>query len=84
MTRLRPSGARYHMAWAIGLCWPLLLVAPSGHHACGQDVRGKTSLQHQLDDLELKGTWYYDDLVAARKEARRTGKPLFVVLRCPP
>ncbi len=49
-----------------------------------QDVRGKSELREQLDDLELKGTWYYDDLSAAREEARRTGKPLFVVLRCPP
>ena len=49
-----------------------------------QDVRGKADLRRQLDDIELTGTWYYEDLPGAREEARRTGKPLLVVLRCPP
>ena len=45
---------------------------------------GNTRLWEQLEDLELRGRWYYDDLGAAMAEARRTGKPLLVVLRCPP
>lgn len=28
--------------------------------------------------------WIYDDLSAGLAEARETGKPLMVVLRCPP
>lgn len=47
-------------------------------------VLGKAELREKLDDLTLRGRWYYDDLEAARQEARRTGKPLFVLLRCPP
>ncbi len=47
-------------------------------------VLGKAALREKLDDLELRGRWYYDDLPGAMQEARRTGKPLFVLLRCPP
>jgi hypothetical protein len=31
-----------------------------------------------------KATGWYSDYAAARAEARRTGKPLFVVFRCEP
>ncbi|GEM_PF-4210409 len=47
-------------------------------------VLGKAELREELDDLELRGRWYYEDLPGAMQEARRTGKPLFVLLRCPP
>ena len=29
-----------------------------------------------------EGVWIKDDLSAAQAEARKTGKPIFVVLRC--
>ena len=32
----------------------------------------------------LKATGWHTDYAAARAEAKRTGKPLFVVLRCEP
>ncbi len=50
----------------------------------GQDLRGNVRLHEALEDLELRGRWYYGDLEGARAEARKTGKPLFVLLRCPP
>ncbi|HUG89578.1 MAG TPA: Trx7/PDZ domain-containing (seleno)protein [Planctomycetaceae bacterium] len=43
-----------------------------------QKVRGDREKVLSLDD------WYYDDLEAGRAEARRTGKPLLVILRCIP
>jgi hypothetical protein len=43
-----------------------------------------TPLQKALNDLEPRGAWHYDDLAGGLAEARRTGKPLLVVLRCPP
>ena len=49
-----------------------------------QDIRGDRRLHEKLDDVELAGTWYYNDLEQALREAKRAGKPLFVVLRCPP
>ena len=67
------------VSFAIG---PASVMGPTS--AMGQETKGKVELRKRLDDLELKGTWYYEDLPAAQEEARRTGKPLFVVLRCPP
>lgn len=33
------------------------------------------------DTVELAGTWIYDDLPAGIAQARREGKPLFIVFR---
>jgi len=44
----------------------------------------KEQLREALGDNALAGTWIYDDLAAGIAEAGRTGKPLFVVLRCVP
>ncbi len=66
---------------------PMLLVlmfTASGGLLYGQQLKGNVRLLRELDDIELKGRWYYEDLEGAREEARRTGKPLFVLLRCPP
>ncbi len=68
-------------------CVGLLVVAPWSARAQEhreQDLRGNVRLHEALEDLELRGRWYYGDLEAARAEARKTGKPLFVLLRCPP
>jgi serine protease Do len=43
-----------------------------------QKVRGDREKLLGLDD------WYYNDLEAAKTEARRTGRPLLVILRCIP
>ena len=60
------------------LLLPLLLLpllSPNGD---------KEKLREALGDNALAGTWIYDDLAASIAEAGRTGKPLFVVLRCVP
>lgn len=53
----------------------VLLAAPTGD---------KDKLREALDDKMLVGPWIYDDLDAGYAEAKRTGKPLLVVLRCVP
>lgn len=62
----------------------VLLLTASGGLLYGQQLKGNVRLLRELDDIELKGSWYYEDLEGAKAEARKTGKPLFVVLRCPP
>ena len=42
------------------------------------------SLGESLKDIPVAGHWIYDDLPAAIAEAKQTGKPLLVVLRCVP
>jgi hypothetical protein len=41
-------------------------------------------LKEYLADTNLVGTWVYDDLEAGYAEAKKTDKPLLVVLRCVP
>jgi hypothetical protein len=42
------------------------------------------TLRETLKDIEVAPHWIYDDLPKALEEAKRTGKPLLVVLRCVP
>ena len=44
----------------------------------------KEKLREALKDTELKGAWIYDDLDAGIAEAKKSGKPMMVVLRCVP
>ena len=44
----------------------------------------KDKLRDALGDKSLAGAWIYDDVDAGFAEARKTGKPLMVVLRCVP
>lgn len=44
----------------------------------------KDKLREALKDTELQGTWIYDDLDAGVAEAKKSGKPMMVVLRCVP
>ena len=44
----------------------------------------KEKLREAMGDHALVGTWIYDDLDAGVAEARRSGRPLMVVLRCVP
>ena len=41
-------------------------------------------VRKDLSDLRDDPTWTYNDLEAGFAEAKRSGKPLFVVLRCIP
>lgn len=42
----------------------------------------KDKLRDALGDHALVGPWIYDDLEAGYAEAKRSGKPLMVVIRC--
>jgi serine protease Do len=44
----------------------------------------KEQLRDKLKDAVVQGAWIYDDLGAGFAEAKKTGKPLLVVLRCVP
>jgi hypothetical protein len=44
----------------------------------------KDKLKAALKDVEVKGDWVYDDLDAGLAQARKTGKPAFIVFRCVP
>ena len=44
----------------------------------------KDRLRRALGDNDLVGTWIYDDLDAGYAEAKKSGKPLMVVIRCVP
>jgi serine protease Do len=44
----------------------------------------KEELREKLKDTAVKGPWIYDDLDAGFAEAKKTGKPLLVVIRCVP
>ena len=52
--------------------------------ALGSPAGDKDKLREALSDNAVAGAWIYDDLAAGIAEAARTGKPLFVVLRCVP
>jgi hypothetical protein len=55
---------------------PLLLAAALAH--------ADDKLREALKDTEPKGDWIYDDLDSAFAQAKKSGKPLMVVLRCVP
>jgi serine protease Do len=44
----------------------------------------KEKLRAAMGDTTLAGAWIYEDVDAGFAEARKTGKPLMVVLRCVP
>jgi hypothetical protein len=47
-------------------------------------AQAQTPLGESLKDIEVAPHWIYDDLPAAVDEAKTSGKPLLVVLRCVP
>jgi serine protease Do len=56
-------------------------------HVSGTDVRAEDRAERvhkDLKDFTSGGRWIYNDLPAGFEEARRTGKPMLVVLRCIP
>lgn len=44
----------------------------------------KEKLKTALKDTEVRGDWVYDELDAGLAQAKKAGKPAFVVLRCVP
>ncbi len=65
-------------AFLVTACF--LCLIPS---ASGQDER-TNRLNADRESFETSAQWYYNDLDRGFDEARRTGKPLLVVLRCVP
>lgn len=57
-----------------------LLVAAAAAHA--EDRREK--VLKDKPNVEAAGEWIYNDLPAGIAEAKKSGKPLLVVLRCVP
>jgi hypothetical protein len=49
-----------------------------------QGTSDKEKLRAAMGDTTLVGPWYYDDFEGGLAEAKRSGKPLMVVLRCVP
>lgn len=52
--------------------------------SCRPALADDSQLQQELKDTNIAPHWIYGDLDAAKAEAKRTGKPLLVVLRCVP
>lgn len=59
---------------------PLLILVLS----CTTAMTAETELQQQLKDTNLAPHWLYCDLPEAMAQAKETGKPILVVLRCVP
>ncbi|MGE0759654.1 MAG: Trx7/PDZ domain-containing (seleno)protein [Pirellulaceae bacterium] len=65
--------SRSVVMWMVGLCTVAWAAAASAQ-----------SLRETLKDIDIAPHWIYDDLPRALDQARATGKPLLVVLRCVP
>ncbi|HEX7897364.1 MAG TPA: hypothetical protein VF950_06370 [Planctomycetota bacterium] len=52
--------------------------------ACLTAPQDKDKLKTALKDVEVRGDWVYDDLDAGLAQAKKAGKPAFVVFRCVP
>lgn len=52
--------------------------------AGGMGPGDKDKLREGLKDTELQGAWIYDDLDAGIAQAKSSGRPMLVVIRCVP
>jgi len=59
----------------------LALLAVVGLAATPQQAGNNEELRKTLKDVDLVGTWIYDDLAAGYAEAKKSGKPMLVVFR---
>ena len=69
------------------VCLLPILIVPSLVLAENESPVRKTREQKVREDrekVEAEGFWIYNDLPKAFAEARQTGKPILVVLRCIP
>ena len=60
----------------------LILLAVAAWTVSGNER--EEQLRKDREAFETGGGWIYNDLKRGYREAKRTGKPLFVVLRCVP
>ena len=58
----------------------LLSLAIAAHTAESRDAK----VRNDRTNVQATGLWIYNDLAKGFEEARATGKPLLVVLRCVP
>lgn len=65
-------------------CAKLLLLGSVCSLAFASLLSAKTPLGEALKDIDVADHWIYDDLPKAVAEAKSTGKPLMVVIRCVP
>ena len=63
---------------AASIC--LLALAVGVHAAESRDAR----VRNDRTNVQATGLWIYNDLAKGFDEAKATGKPLLVVLRCVP
>ncbi len=69
------------MAPRIGIFVLLLLALAVG--SVGENER-EEQMKKDRETFEGEGGWVYNDLKRGFKQARKAGKPLFVVIRCVP
>lgn len=62
-----------------GLICPLVLTT-AAHAAENRDAK----VRNDRTNVQATGLWIYNDLGQGLDEARKTGQPLLVVLRCVP
>jgi hypothetical protein len=67
------------MRTLVRLCLVLAAIA-----AVNCDAPGQSELQQALKDVNIAPHWIYDDLPKALAQAKATGKPILIVLRCVP
>lgn len=67
------------VAWLLAVGFVAWRPAPA-EAAAPQDP-AKHELQVSLKDIDLPGTWIYDDLAAGFARAKESGRPLLVVFR---
>ena len=59
--------------------WAHVILLASALAAAGQE--NNEALRKQLKDVDLVGSWIYDDIDRGFAEAKRTKKPLLVIFR---
>lgn len=72
------------LLFGLMLITSLLAAGPTGS-AWGQEKKTREQkVREDREKVEAEGFWIYNDLAKGFEEAKRTGKPLLVVLRCIP
>ncbi len=84
---MNPSPPTLFMTTTTAMAASLAILLAPPLSAAGATKVQKTRDQLVLEDrdsLENNADWIYNDLDRGFAEARRTGKPLFVAIRCIP
>ncbi|MAE77910.1 MAG: hypothetical protein CMJ85_13695 [Planctomycetes bacterium] len=49
-----------------------------------QTQSNKQRLRHTIEDKAPSSRWIWNDFARARKQAKKSGKPIFALFRCVP